>query len=34
LAPKRDKVLVTHGDERPDPYYWLRDDQRKDKDVL
>ena len=27
LAPKKPKELVTHGDVRQDPYYWLRDRQ-------
>ncbi len=28
------KKLVSHNDERIDWYYWLRDDKRKNKDVL
>ena len=28
------KNLVAHGDKRIDWYYWLRDDERKDKEVL
>ena len=28
------KKLVAHGDERIDDYYWLRDDDRKDKEVI
>ena len=31
---KKRKSLVTHNDERIDWYFWLRDDQRKNKDVL
>ncbi len=34
LADRRDHVLVLHGDERQDPYYWLRDDSRQDPAVL
>ena len=35
--PKADKKpleLKKHGDTRVDPYYWLRDDDRADKDIL
>ena len=28
------KNLVAHGDKRIDWYYWLRDDERKDKEIL
>ncbi|GAQ79408.1 Prolyl oligopeptidase family protein [Klebsormidium nitens] len=28
------KLPVIHGDEREDPYYWLRDDKREDPEVL
>ncbi|MDB9985520.1 S9 family peptidase [Pelagibacterales bacterium] len=28
------KTLVAHGDERIDDYYWLRDDTRKDPEVI
>ncbi|KAF5841230.1 hypothetical protein DUNSADRAFT_13875 [Dunaliella salina] len=34
LAKRMPKVLETHGDQRVDEYYWLRDDARKDKTVL
>lgn len=34
VAPQREKVLEAHGDTRTDKYYWLRDDHRKDKDVI
>jgi len=34
LANRLPKVLETHGDQRVDEYYWLRDDARKDKTVL
>ncbi|AFP84589.1 S9 family peptidase [secondary endosymbiont of Ctenarytaina eucalypti] len=37
LPPKAEKRLVTltvHGDARTDNYYWLRDDQRQDQEVL
>lgn len=27
-------VLETHGDKREDNYYWIRDDERKNPDVL
>ncbi|EFJ49956.1 hypothetical protein VOLCADRAFT_73990 [Volvox carteri f. nagariensis] len=33
-APQRPKLLQTHGDDREDKYYWLRDDARKDTAVL
>ena len=28
------KVHTAHGDERIDDYYWLRDDTRKDPEVI
>ena len=28
------KTLIAHGDERSDDYYWLRDDTRKDPEVI
>ena len=28
------KTLIAHGDERIDDYYWLRDDTRKDSEVI
>lgn len=31
---KKKKILKLHGDERIDNYYWLRDDERKNKEVL
>ena len=31
-APQRPQVLVAHGDERQDPWYWLR--EREDPEVL
>ena len=34
VAEKREKRLSLHGDERIDEYYWLRDDDREDADVL
>ena len=34
-VPKKiKKKLISHGDERIDNYYWLRDDSRKSKEVL
>lgn len=33
-AEKRPHVMSTHGDTRIDNYYWLRDDQRTDPQVL
>jgi len=27
VAPEHPKVLESHGDQRVDPYYWLRDRQ-------
>ncbi|KAI3426332.1 hypothetical protein D9Q98_008705 [Chlorella vulgaris] len=34
LAARRPKQLEAHGDVREDSYYWLRDDDRADPDVL
>lgn len=37
MPPKAKKiphVMTVHGDTRIDDYYWLRDDDREDKDVL
>lgn len=34
LAERRAHVLEAHGEQRQDPYYWLRDDQREDSAVL
>ncbi len=37
LPPKPKKIekkIKTHGDERIDNYYWLRDDERQNKDVI
>jgi len=31
---KKIKKLKAHGDERIDHYYWLRDDKRKNKEIL
>ena len=28
------KKLIAHGDERIDDYYWLRDDDRKNEEVI
>jgi len=33
-AQKRPYPITTHGDTRIDDYYWLRDDERSDADVL
>ncbi len=33
-APRRPQRLIQHGVERVDDYYWLRDDQREDAEVL
>jgi oligopeptidase B len=27
-------IKAQHGDEREDPFYWLRDDAREDQDVI
>lgn len=34
VAIQKPKTLVHHGDERSDPFYWLRDDDRKDPEIL
>jgi oligopeptidase B len=34
VARRGDKKLAVHGHVREDPYYWLRDDDRKDGEVL
>lgn len=34
MARRVPKSMTTHGDTREDPYYWLRDDARKDPEVL
>ena len=34
LAERRPHTLVAHGESRIDEYYWLRDDERKNADVL
>jgi oligopeptidase B len=34
LAERRDHVVSAPGGERVDPWYWLRDDDRSDPDVL
>lgn len=34
MAQKRAKLLEAHGDSREDAYYWLRDDEREDADVI
>ena len=37
LPPKPKKIekkIKTHGDERIDNYFWLRDDERQNKDVI
>ncbi len=34
VAEQRDKILSIHGDDRLDEYYWIRDDERRDPDVL
>jgi oligopeptidase B len=33
-APRRPQPLVAHGDERIDPWHWLRSDDRSDPEVL
>ena len=33
-APEKPYEIETHGDVRIDPYFWLRDDEREDPDVL
>lgn len=34
IANKKDHILKIHNHERNDPYYWLRDDERKDPEML
>ena len=34
IAPKRPYTIETHGDARVDPWYWLRDDDREDPEIL
>lgn len=34
VAQRREQTLSAHGQRRVDPYYWLRDDQREDVEVL
>ena len=34
LPKKIPKKLTAHNDTRIDNYYWLRDDSRKDKEVI
>ncbi len=34
MVPRRTKLLENHGDVREDAYYWLRDDDRADPDVI
>ena len=34
MAKKVDHILSKHGDDRNDQYYWLRDDTRKNPEVL
>ena len=34
IATKKEHGLVAHGHKRNDPYYWLRDDSRKDEEVI
>ncbi|WP_422824354.1 S9 family peptidase [Xenorhabdus bharatensis] len=34
MAKKQPHEMTIHGDTRIDDYYWLRDDQRQDKDVI
>ncbi len=34
MALERPHRLEMHGDVREDPYYWLRDDERQDPDVI
>jgi hypothetical protein len=33
-APRRPRQLEAHGDARQDAYYWLRDDEREDPNVI
>ncbi len=34
IAPKRPKQLTIHNDTRIDNYYWMRDDDRKDTEII
>ena len=34
IAKKVPRALENHGDTRIDNYYWMRDDQRKDAEIL
>jgi oligopeptidase B len=34
VAPRRPHRLTAHGDERDDPWFWLRSDDRSDPEVL
>ncbi len=34
VAERRDHVVSAPGGDRDDPYYWLRDDEREDADML
>ena len=34
LATRRPHILEAHGDTREDAFYWLRDDDRKDPQVI
>jgi oligopeptidase B len=34
IAPKRPHVMEIHGDQRVDPWYWMRDDERTDEEIL
>lgn len=34
IAKKVPHVMALHGDERNDPYYWIRDDSRSDPEML
>lgn len=34
IAKKIDHIMKIHGHQRNDPYYWLRDDKREDKQML
>lgn len=34
IAKQQPKTLKAHGEERIDPYYWLRDDERKAEPIL
>ncbi|MEO0494205.1 MAG: S9 family peptidase [Actinomycetota bacterium] len=34
IAPKRPHTMEVHGDVRVDPWYWMRDDDREDAEIL